>query len=271
MQKIIDAHTHIYPAAIAAKAGVNLGHFYNFVVQGEGTYDALEQTGKESHVAGYFLLAVATNAHQVQKVNDHLAQTVALSRANGFETIGFGGMHQEYPDFASEVDRCLAMGLTGIKLHPDIQRMDLESKETMALCEIIEGRAPLFLHVGDERPEYQYSAPRKVAKLLKRFPNLTVIAAHFGGYKAWEEAEAELFGAPNVWYDTSSALWAMTPEYAGELIEKCGTDHVMFGTDYPVYDVGPYLELFDRIELTPEVRQAVLYGNAHRFMQLWNR
>ncbi len=266
-QKIIDSHTHIYPPAIADRATQSLGQFYDFCVHGKGTYDDLEEQANACGVSGFFLLAVATNAHQVQKVNDHVAQAVALSRAHGFETAGFAGMHQDYTDFEAELQRCREMGLCGVKIHPDIQRMDLESKQMYALCEVMEGKMPLFLHMGDARPEYRYSAPAKLAKLLCRFPRLTVVAAHFGGYMAWEEAESCLFGAPNVWYDTSSALWAMSPERACELIERCGYDRVMFGSDYPVYNLGAYLELFNRLDLDSERRDAILYGNAHRFLQ----
>ena len=34
---IIDTHTHVYPEAVAAKATENLGHFYDFPVEGKGT------------------------------------------------------------------------------------------------------------------------------------------------------------------------------------------------------------------------------------------
>ena len=40
---------------------------------------------------------------------------------------------------------------------------------------------PLYLHMGDNRPQYRYSEPKKLAKLLDRFPDLVVGAAHFGG------------------------------------------------------------------------------------------
>ena len=84
MKKIFDIHTHIYPEKIAAKASVNLGRFYNFVVEGEGTYSHLESQGKEFGVGGFLILGVATNPTQVQSVNDFIGDTVELSRSHGY-------------------------------------------------------------------------------------------------------------------------------------------------------------------------------------------
>lgn len=267
MYKIIDIHTHTYPEAIADKATVSLGDFYNFEIKGKGTYADLEEQAAEAGVCGFFLLSVATNAHQVTHVNDSVAALVSLSCSHGYETVGFAGMHQDYPDYAGELDRCEAMGLRGVKIHPDIQRMDIESTEMYRLCELLEGRMPLFLHMGDNRAEYRYSEPRKLARLMAYFPRLEVIAAHFGGYLAWDEAEQYLYGLPNIWYDLSSALWAMSPEKAKRLIHGCGADRVMFGTDYPVMRLGDYISLFMKIELDETERCDILYNNAKRFLK----
>ena len=127
---------------------------------------------------------------------------------------------------------------------------------------------PLFLHMGDNRPQYRYSEPKKLAKLLDRFPKLEVVAAHLGGYMAWDEAQAELAGRPNVWYDTSSALWAMTPEFARHMIDILGSERVMFGTDLPVKTLDTEIERFLAIDLTEKEREDILYNNAARFLNL---
>ncbi len=267
MYKIIDIHTHTYPPAISERACEALGRFYDFPIQGKGTYDDLEQEAKETGVCGFLLFSVATNAHQVPKVNTSIAELAALSRSHGFETVGFAGMYQDYPDFEGELDRCQAMGLAGVKIHPDIQRVDIDDPKMLRLCAILQERKlPLFLHMGDNRPEYRFSEPKKLTHVLDRFPDLRVVAAHFGGYQAWDEAEQYLWGRENVWYDCSSALWAMDAEEAERCIRGCGVDRVMFGTDYPVYSLANYLDLFMKIRLTEEERRAILYDNAKAFL-----
>ncbi len=280
MYKVIDAHVHIYPEAISDKACDALGRFYEFSIQGGGTYSDLErqstrfkigEPGFQAEMRGFMLLGVATTPHQVPKVNDNLANTVKAAREKGFECWGFAGMHQDYPDFEGEVERAEEIGLTGIKIHPDIQGVDIDDGRLLRLYEIIEGRMPLFLHMGDARPQYRFSEPGKLAKVLKMFPRLKVVAAHYGGYQAWDEASRCLWGHPNVWYDCSSSLWAMSPEKAKELTLGCGEDRVMYGTDYPVYSLIPYFQLFERIDLTDEQREKLLYKNAKSFIEAIER
>ncbi|NLE13013.1 MAG: amidohydrolase [Clostridiales bacterium] len=267
--KIIDAHTHIYPEAIAEKACVSLGQFYDFEVRAKGTYADLSGQSRASNTVGFFLLSVATNGNQVPKVNDKLAAVLMKARDEGFEAIGFAAMHQDCPDFAGEIDRCVGLGLRGVKVHPDIQRMDIAGERMRDLCAcLVERHLPLFLHMGDNRPEYRYSEPGKLAALLDEFPTLTAIAAHYGGYMAWDEAVEALAGRPNVWYDCSSALWAMSPERAAELTRLMGVDRVMYGTDYPVCNLKEHFELFLKLPLTEEERAAVIYDNAHRFIAM---
>ncbi len=268
MYKIIDIHTHTYPEAISEKAVKSLAAFYEFTVDGKGTYADLEAQSVEAGVSGFLLFSVATNGHQVTKVNDSIAALAAKSRERGFETVGFAGIHQDFEDFAGEIERIIGIGLRGVKIHPDIQRLDLLDKRMYELCEIIEGRIPLYLHMGDNRPQYRYSEPKKLARLLDRFPKLEVVAAHLGGYQAWDEAVGELAGRPHVWYDTSSALWAMTPEFAVELIHKYGADRVMYGTDYPVKNPADELSRFMKLELSEDERHDILYNNAKRFLKL---
>lgn len=268
--KIIDAHAHVYPEAIAEKASENLGHFYNFKIQGKGTYNDLETKTLKMGADGFFLLCVATNAKQVEKVNTTIAELCRLATSKGLEAYGFAGMHQDYPDFEKEVDRCTELGLCGIKLHPDIQRADVDCESFLRLYEILEKKhMKLFLHAGDDRKEFQYSSPDKIAKVAKMFPDMPIVAAHLGGYKAWDAAEEYLCGKfDNVWYDCSSALWAMSPERAKHMIEACGYDKVMFGTDYPVCDLDEYIDLFMKVDLTDDQRRDIFYNNAKRFIAL---
>ena len=79
MYKIFDVHTHTYPEAISEKAVCALNAFYDFVSEGDGTYRGLTKGAKEAGVEGFLLFSVATNAHQVKKVNDGIAAQVKAS------------------------------------------------------------------------------------------------------------------------------------------------------------------------------------------------
>ena len=81
-----------------------------------------------------------------------------------------------------------------------------------------------------------------------------------------DEAIEYLRGNDRVWYDTSSALWAMTPERADGIISALGVGHMMFGTDYPVKYPDTELPRFFALDLTDKEREDVLYNNARTFL-----
>jgi len=265
---IFDIHVHLYPESIAEKACENLGNFYSFDVRGAGTFTDFTTQASEVDLKGFLTFPVALNPAKLENINNIAAENVRKAREMGLEAVGFMAMHQDFPDFAAEVDRCEKMGLCGIKIHPDCQRVDIDDPKLMKLYEIIEGRMPIVLHMGDDRPEYRYSEPIKLKRVLETFPNLEVIATHMGGYQAWNEAEDYLFGRPNVWYDASSFLWAVTPEEAVRLMRAGGTDRVMYGTDYPVMPLKEYFDLFMKCPLTEQEREDILYNNAKRLLKL---
>ena len=273
MQKIFDIHTHIYPEAIASKAIDNLNKFYdfdkyyNFKAAGLGTVDDLISHGLEDGLCGALTLCVATNPRQVEAVNNFVAEQISLRSSDKFKLVGFGCMHQDFPDIEKEVERLRSIGLKGIKIHPDIQGVDIDDKRLMPLYEMIEGKMPVYFHIGDNREEYKFSDPLKLAKIKKRFPRLEVVAAHLGGYSVWEQV-GSIIDLDSIWFDTSSALWAIDSELARKLIRELGVKRVMFGTDYPVAYAKTELELVDKLELDKDELEDIFYNNAKRFLEL---
>lgn len=269
MYRIFVTHTHTYPDAIAQRACDSLCNFYEFTVEGNGTYIGLEKEARESHVEGFLIFSVATNARQVEKVNSAIASLAEMSRSHGFKTIGYAGMHQDYPDFEKEIDRCISIGLKGVKIHPDIQYIDIDNRKLFPLYEILDAKnMPLYLHMGDNRPMYRYSEPVKLVNVLKAFPHLQVVAAHMGGYKAWGDAEILLPGYDNLMFDLASVLEYITPEHAERMIGKFGSDRIMFGSDYPVTSIDDEIKMFMRLNLTEKERDNILWNNAARFYGL---
>ncbi|MBO4414210.1 MAG: amidohydrolase family protein [Clostridia bacterium] len=265
---VIDAHVHVYPDKVAARAAENLGKFYNFPIDEAGTLDSLIESERRIGAGGFLMLPVATDAVHVDHINDYTAEYVMKSRGMGFEAYAVGCMHQDYPDFASGVRHIKELGLLGVKLHPDIQREPVDSDRMKKLCEVLENEGLLlFLHAGDKREEYYYSSPDRIARIAEEFPGLRICAAHFGGYSVWDEAEKYLWGRyGNVWYDLSASLQWMTPEKATENIRKAGVGRMMFGSDFPSVSPWKVKDMFEKLDLTPAEREDILCRNARRFL-----
>lgn len=267
---VFDAHVHVYPDEIAPKATAGLHRFYgDLEIHGKGTFTELTSLSRGSGVRGFLLLAVATNAHQVAHVNDFAAGAVAAARNAGFLAAGFAGMHQDLPDPVAELKRAVALGLSGVKIHPDIQGVDLDDPRFFPLYAALEARGlPVCFHMGDNRAEYGFSRAERLPGLTRRFPRLKIIAAHLGGYRAWDHAKA-LAGCPNVWFDASSTMDFLSPGEEVRLIRALGVRRVMFGTDYPVRSAREELPRFLALPgLNDEEKKAILYDNAVDFLGL---
>lgn len=255
MLHIIDCHTHVFPAKIAEKASESIGNFYDIPMKYDGTLDTLLSIGKEANISNYVVHSVATTPAQVVQINNFIAQSV--NRHPG-KLIGFATLHPDMEHIGDEVDRAISLGLKGIKLHPDFQKFNIDDRSVYEIYEAAENRIPVLIHTGDYR--HSYSHPSRVPNVLKDFPGLRIICAHFGGWSKWNEAEQYLKDE-NIWVDTSSSFYALDNEEIERLISVYGEDRVLFGSDYPMWDPGSELKRFGGLNLTDGVREKILSRN----------
>ena len=246
---IIDAHAHIFPDKVAARAADGISSFYNLKVRFDGTVDSLLKINEKAGIDMAVVQSVATVPEQVHNINSFIAEQVRL--------------HPDFPDISGETERIISLGLKGIKLHSDFQKFNIDDPKAFPIYEAAEGRLPILFHCGDDR--YDFSHPRRLYNVMKRFPKLTIIGAHLAGWTKWDEA-AELFSGGVIYADLSSSLYAMTPEHAAELIRKLGTKRVFFGTDYPMWSAVEELERFRRLPLTAEEQEDILSRNVLRLL-----
>ena len=260
--EIINAHAHIYPEKIAAKATDTIGVFYDIKMEmPAGTSQRLIEDGSRAGVSRYVVHSVATTAHQVRSINDFLMRECDAHP----EFIGFITLHQELTEeeVMREVDFALERGFKGIKLHPDFQKFNIDDECAEKFYRAAEGKLPILFHIGDDR--YDFSAPERLVKMAKKYPNTTFIAAHFGGYRCWDKAELYL-GLDNVYFDTCSSLPFITPERAKEIIDLLGADRFFFATDFPMWDSEGEMARFDKICLTEKEREMIFAGNIKRVL-----
>lgn len=257
--EIIDAHAHIFPDKIADIATENIGHFYDLKMRNIGSSPNLIESGKKINVSKYLVFSTATVPAQVHNINEFIARECAEHS----EFIGLGTLHPQSDDMERDFNQIIDLGLKGIKLHPDFQKFDIDSKDAYKMYELAEGRLPMLIHFGDKR--YDYSAPKKLVQVHKDFPNLKVISAHLGGYERWEEAQKYLAGMDNVWFDTCSSFDFMSKEDAVRYIKNLGIDRCFFGTDFPMWrHISEFHNLMS-LGFTHEENQMILADNFKKF------
>ena len=264
MQKIIDAHCHIYPDKIAVKASEATGKFYGIEMSLDGKVSTLLENGKKAGITHFLVQSVATTPKQVSSINRFIADEVKNS--GGIMT-GFGTLHPESADIKADFDELLDLGLKGVKLHPDIQNFKIDDYRMLKIYELCEKNGvPILIHCGDSR--YDMSNPNRIVPILQIYTDLIMIGAHFGGYSVWEEAGKKLSGFKNFYVDTSSSLFALDVNTAEKLIDMYGCDRVMFGTDYPMWDMSEELERFYKLNLTETEQNKILYQNSAKLLKI---
>ena len=257
---IMDCHTHIYPDKIAAKAVKSIGDFYDIPMDRDGTVDTLLRQAREVGISRCLALAVSVDARHVEHINDFL---IAAVQAHPKELMGFATLHADMENPGREVERVLKAGMKGIKLHPDMQHFSLADEKTDRLFAACEGVCPMMFHTGDRR--YHNSNPSLIPPILDRHPRLQLICAHFGGYSEWDEA-VQCLRDTNVFVDTSSSFFSLTPERARELIGLYGEDRVLFGTDFPMWDAQPEIDFLMNLGLPDAALRKIFSENLMKLL-----
>ena len=245
LYRAADAHAHIYPGKIAEKATENVGRFYDLPMAEVGLPHVLNEEGTAVGFDKFLVCSVATKVEQVGSIN----RFIAAKCEKYPKFVGLGAWHRDIEDVEKELNEIQALGLHGIKLHSDFQGFAIDDEKML--------------------PVYKacMAAPKKLANVLEKLPELKCIAAHLGGYQRWDEAKACLKGA-NVWVDTSSSLFVLNPDEARRSIEHFGMDKVMFGTDFPMWTHKKELERFFALGYGEEENRKMLYDNFEKLFKL---
>jgi hypothetical protein len=249
---LIDCHTHAFADKIADKARDYIIEYYGLKTNFGARFSDLIDSAREASLNALILLTAATKPEQVHTINNWVLKTLpALKKSMENsphplpQIIPFGAYHTGDSGWQSEITRLRAAKIKGIKLHPEFQGIDLADPVLNDFFDEIENDFIVMIHVGDRTvSDKNLSTPKKVAAIHKNFPGLKIIAAHMGGYKLWDEAYEYLAGK-DLYIDTSSAICYMESAMIRKIIERHGTDRVLFGSDFPMKSPKDEYEVLD--------------------------
>ncbi len=275
---VIDFHTHAFPGKIAARAIASLSATSGDNPAHDGTVADLLRLERRAGVEEAVLLPVMTRPAQFESVNRFAAQ---MDRLPGLRS--FGGIHPDCENLEEKIAAIAAMGLRGVKLHPDYQGAFIDDPRyiRIARAALREGLAVLT-HAGRDpvSPNLVHCPPERAARfyeeatarlLPRERESAVVIFAHLGGAgmdgsrATVEEIISRLAGSGAV-FDLSYALTRLDSGAALRLIRAMGADHVLFGSDAPWGDPAATLAALDALPLTANERALILSGNARRIL-----
>jgi len=132
LPQIIDFHTHIFPDAIAGKSIASLEEKAGIKAATDGTLQGLLESMDRSGVDLSVILPVVTKPSQFDRINSFAAE---VNAKYGDRVLSFGGIHPDCEEYKNKLDAIKAMGLKGIKIHPDYQGVMIDDVRYMNIVE----------------------------------------------------------------------------------------------------------------------------------------
>ncbi|HEX2076125.1 MAG TPA: amidohydrolase family protein [Longimicrobium sp.] len=170
--------------------------------------------------------------------------------------------------------------VVGLKLYPGYQPFRLSDPALRPVYELAaEFRVPVMIHTGDTfnpAAKVRYAHPLEVDDVAVDFREVTFVICHLGN--PWfADAMEVIYKNENVMGDICGlTVGEFQPRYerfalrcVNDVIAFINTPHrLMFGTDWPISDIGSYLRFTARLEMTDEEREGLMWRNAARLFRL---
>lgn len=254
---IIDIHTHAWPDKVSGKARENLEAFFKVKMVGEPTVTTLLESMDRNGIDTSVVCSVASRPDQVVAINDW-AFGVRSKRLRAFAS-----MHPAFEGWKEEIRR-ISREADGIKFQPEFQNFYVDDEAVFPIYEEIEKAGlPVLFHCGEELSGTMLirSSPDRVLRVKETFPELKLIAGHFGGFRLWPEVKKYLLGK-DIFLDTAFFFGHLENAQAREMILSHRPDRILFGTDFPLVDQAKDLAFLASLDISEELKQGILYKNA---------
>jgi hypothetical protein len=272
---IVDFHTHIFPVEICRDRQCYFPDEPAFrllydqpkarLVTADALIAAMDQDGVSRSVVFGFPWR---HPDLARRNNDAVLEAVARHPRR---LTGFCCLDVSTPGAATEVDRCLRAGLSGVgELAFYTGGIDTAALEQLGpIMELARHfDVPLLLHanepVGHVYPGKAPMTLRQLYDLVRRFPENRIVLAHWGGGLLFygllrKEVKAAL---ANVWFDTAASPFLYDPEIYAVAVRIVGAERILFGSDFPLLPPRRGVRDIAAAGLPPEAQRRILGENA---------
>lgn len=277
---IIDFHAHTFPDKIASAAVSKLEQKAHARSYSDGTRDGLLRSMHAAGVDHAVVLPVATNPLKCASMNN---TSHALDGQDGLTY--FAAIHPDAPDWYEELHRASQLGFKGVKIHPVYQDVAIDDPRFVRiLARCGELGLTVVMHGGADIgfPGVTKCSPAMLRAALDQAGPVTLVAAHMGGWRNWQEVPEYLLDTC-VYLDTAYTLGAINPlddhylpeelpmladERFCELVRIFGSKRILFGTDSPWDDMCACVTRIQQLPLTDPEKADILCNNGRRLLAL---
>jgi len=193
--------------------------------------------------------------------------------------VGFASVDPHKKSAVKDLEYAIReLNLTGLKLHPQVQAFEPNDPAYYPLySKCVELGVPVTFHTGSTYwgagleggggVKLRFSAPMLLDDVAADFPELKLIMAH-PGWPWQDEQLAIATHKNNVYIDLSG--WS--PKYFQPLLitymTKLIPQKFLFGTDYPMLTPQRWLQDFETLGMSPEIKAMILRENAKKLLKL---
>jgi hypothetical protein len=242
------------------------------------TIDQMLQEYSSSGVEKLILFAwdAETTSHRPRVTNEFVSK---ITEQYPDRILGFASVDPHKKSAVKDLEYAIReLKLSGLKLHPQVQAFEPNDRDYYPLySKCVEYGVPITFHTGSTYwgaglqggggVKLRYSNPMLLDDVAADFPELKIIMAH-PGWPWQDEQLAVAMHKENVYVDLSS--WS--PKYFSPLLVTYMTKLIphkfLFGTDYPMLSPKRWLQDFEELHVSSEVRSMVLRDNAKRLLKL---
>ena len=181
----------------------------------------------------------------------------------------------------AELRVLLSAGLIrGLKLYPGYEPFYVHDPRMRVIYEMAaEFDVPVMIHTGDTydpKGKVKYSHPIEVDEVAVDFRDVTFVICHLGN--PWiTDAMEVIYKNPNVVGDISGFTLGHFEErfekfmlqQVNEVVAFAGDpSKLLYGTDWPICDMGSYQRFVRNLNLLPEETEQVLWKNSARLFRI---
>lgn len=230
-------------------------------------------------VIGHWVLEEGTRTGPfANRTNNDLLDFIARGDGRLCGLLGINLGHAGALDLALLDEHLARPEIRGVKCFTGYETYFADDPRLEPVFALVERhRRVVMFHTGDTllpSGHVKYAHPMPADEVAVRHPDLTVVLAHSGQH--WMPDAGEVIGKnPNVWGDISGWMVGRTDlpphveflkhQFQSLIYWGVGCDKLMFGSDWPLMAIGPYLEFVDGCDfLTDEEKRMILFDNARR-------
>ncbi len=170
--------------------------------------------------------------------------------------------------------------IKGLKLYPGYESFYVHDPRMRVIYELAEEfGVPVMIHTGDTynpRGKLKYAHPIEVDEVAVDHPGVTFVICHLGNPWVTDAMEV-IYKNENVVGDISGLTLGQFEERFERFMLQRVRDAIafagdpsslLFGTDWPICDIGSYIRFVRQFGLSEEETELILYRNTARVFHL---